>query len=221
MSEPIEVIVGPEGDTKTWHLPKKLLVNASPFFAAALNGSFSEATSRRVPLPEDDPHGFALFVRWLYVGHISGDILSCESEDDKSDILGDSASTSDYDTVAQMFLQACSLGEKHNCLQFRDCAVGELIHLWATVSIGAEAIPYVFGHFAPGSKIRLLAIDQFRFDLHNGEFKGRKESFLSAAESAVDFALDYLASNMEHDGAPNPQSQKERYMEVLTDTDEN
>ena len=166
-----------------------------------------------------------MFVRWLYVGRISGDIFSCEDEALKNDVLGTSGSTSDDDAdlaVAQMYLQACSLGDKLDCLIYRDCAVLELIKLYNTVAIEAETIRYVFGHFARGSKIRLLAVDQFRFDLQNGEFLGREVSFVSAARSAMDFGLDFLEANLEDNGnAINPHDQKERYMEVLTDTDGN
>ena len=109
------MVVGTEDVSKTWHLPKELLVKASPFFAAALNGSFAEATSRVVNLPEDDTDAFALFVRWLYVGEIRGKLFRSEDESSGDELLGPRSATSDYDAISastQVYVQAVILRDK-------------------------------------------------------------------------------------------------------------
>ena len=217
------MVVGKGAVTTTWHLPKELLVNASPFFAAALNGSFSEAKSRRITLPEDSPYGFALFVRWLYVGRISGDIFGREGEAFKSDVLGTPGNTSDDDAdlpVAQMHLQACILGDKLGCLSFRDLAVLELIEYHSQRAIREEEIRYVFDHSAQGSKLRQYMIDQLRWDLQEGHLSDYTCEFLSDARFAEDFGPVFLETSLKADGAAiNPERQQERYLEVLTGWD--
>ena len=137
------MVVGTGCATKTWHLPRKLLFNASPFFAAALNGSLSEATPRKVILPEAGPDGFALFVRWLHVGKIG--CTSVAPEDDWLDRTNASS---------KALVQACILGDKLSCLIFRDLAMLELIGHQSKEIMGEEEIRYVFDHSAQGSKLR-------------------------------------------------------------------
>ncbi|KAI4249484.1 MAG: hypothetical protein L6R42_008971 [Xanthoria sp. 1 TBL-2021] len=62
----VTVRVGSSNDT--WTIHRRLLTHHSPFFAAALNGSFNESTTKTVELIEDDPSAFMLFVLWLYSG---------------------------------------------------------------------------------------------------------------------------------------------------------
>lgn len=47
---------------------KELLTSASPFFAAALNGTFAEGLDQEVRLPEEKPEIFEWFLQWLYTG---------------------------------------------------------------------------------------------------------------------------------------------------------
>jgi hypothetical protein len=69
-SEPIAVYVGSGDDTKKRFLPKKVLTHCSPFFAAALNGNFSNSVTKRVSQPEDDPEAFEAWVLWIHYGDI-------------------------------------------------------------------------------------------------------------------------------------------------------
>ena len=67
-SEAIVICVGVEANQKTWHLPKKLLMTNSTFFAAALDGGFAEQDSKTVTLPEVVSEDFEKWVHWLYLG---------------------------------------------------------------------------------------------------------------------------------------------------------
>ncbi len=44
-----------------------LLKEASPFFAKALEGEWKESTEGIVPLPDDEPVVFSLYLKFLYV----------------------------------------------------------------------------------------------------------------------------------------------------------
>ena len=64
------VLVGEPGnknrpETK-YLVHKELLTSASPFFAAALNGTFAEGLDQEVRLPEEKPEIFEWFLHWLY-----------------------------------------------------------------------------------------------------------------------------------------------------------
>jgi poly(rC)-binding protein 2/3/4 len=69
------VIVG-EADHKTrpqtkYIVHKELLAQTSPFFAAALNGTFAEGLDQTVRLPEEKPETFEWFLQWLYTGALT------------------------------------------------------------------------------------------------------------------------------------------------------
>lgn len=220
-SEPIAVKVG-EGATKTWHLPRELLIKASPFFAAALNGSFTEAISKSVNLPEDDTSAFALFVRWLYVGEISGKLFGSK---DQSPILGVSSSRNgakaSLDASTKIYLQACILGDKLGCPIFHDLAMIEVLRCHHAEAITPETIRVVFENSAAGSKLRQFAIDELRLDIsqslcHNAG------SYVSVAEIVEGFGLDFLKASLEMGGGKpiNPRMHRRRYMQVLTVTEE-
>ena len=216
------MVVGPTGNTKTWYLPKKLLVNASPFFAAALNGSFAEATTKVVDFPEDNTDAFALFIRCLFVGEISGDLFDSEGTRSGDEILGTyDASTYGllYATNTLVYLQAYILGDKLGCSVFLDHVMLELIRWYETTG---ERILFIYEQSGLGSKLRRFAIDLFRYDLQNGHLPKDTATFVSASKIAEDFALDFLKACVEEDcgEAIWPGSEKGRYMEVLTTVDE-
>ncbi|KAF1352350.1 hypothetical protein BDV97DRAFT_279620, partial [Delphinella strobiligena] len=61
----------------TYKIHRDLLTSASPFFAAALNGTFAEGLDQTVRLPADKPEIFEWFIWWLLsppVHHNDGDL---------------------------------------------------------------------------------------------------------------------------------------------------
>lgn len=56
---------------------KELLTSASPFFAAALNGTFAEGMDQVVRLPEEKPEIFEWFLQWLYTGTLKTPAPRC------------------------------------------------------------------------------------------------------------------------------------------------
>lgn len=59
-----KILVGPEEANRT--VPRELLTANSPFFHAALTGTFAEGLSQTVRLPEDRADVFDYFLYWLY-----------------------------------------------------------------------------------------------------------------------------------------------------------
>ncbi|THY15521.1 hypothetical protein D6D00_09331 [Aureobasidium pullulans] len=62
--ETVVLIVGPSKEAYTLH--KDLLCFYSDFFRAAFNGSFKEATERKIELPDLETNVFEAFQVWLY-----------------------------------------------------------------------------------------------------------------------------------------------------------
>lgn len=69
------VVVGPKESKFVLH--SHLLTSVSPFFAAALNGSFAESSSRTITLPDERPEIFEWFVQWLYSGTLRASTVPC------------------------------------------------------------------------------------------------------------------------------------------------
>ncbi|KAK5133050.1 hypothetical protein LTR08_008255 [Meristemomyces frigidus] len=71
----VEVVVGDDSDKSRpvtkYTVHKELLTSASPFFAAALNGTFAEGLDQSVRLPEEKPDSFEWFLQWLYTGSLT------------------------------------------------------------------------------------------------------------------------------------------------------
>ena len=97
----------------------------------------------------------------------------------------------------------------------------ELIRYYSQeVVIREEDIRYVFDHSAQGSKLRQFVIDQLRYDLQGGFFSGYACAYFPGAGFAEVFGPVFLETSLQADGAAvDPHTQKEGYLEVLTDTE--
>ncbi|KAI9721379.1 MAG: hypothetical protein M1828_005128 [Chrysothrix sp. TS-e1954] len=63
-SQRAKILLGPSESPRL--VPRELLTAVSPFFQAALNGTFAEGLSQELRLPEDRPDVFDYFLYWLY-----------------------------------------------------------------------------------------------------------------------------------------------------------
>jgi hypothetical protein len=62
--------VGKEPDTKAFVAPESFLTTRFEFFRRAMNGSWKEAETHIVELPEDDPETFAVYINHVYTGQL-------------------------------------------------------------------------------------------------------------------------------------------------------
>ncbi|CAK3969585.1 btb poz domain containing [Lecanosticta acicola] len=65
------VVVGEGSKRMSYPVHKELLTQASPFFAAALNGTFAEGMEQVVRLPEEKGETFEWWLQWLYTGTLT------------------------------------------------------------------------------------------------------------------------------------------------------
>lgn len=193
------MVVGTGDATKTWHLPKDLLVNASTFFAAALDGQFTEAASKTVHLPENTLDAFALFIQWRYVGEISCNnfCYGGETSGDQYLVNRGDLSIDGPNYATQVYLQACTLGDKLGCILFMDLATLELIKHHKYKHLRPETMLFIFEHFGAGSKLRRFAIDQLRWDLMWGWPDKDAASFVHVSRSHEDIGREFLEAMLE------------------------
>ena len=137
--------VGTESEQKIWYLPKKVLTHCSPFFDAALNGNFAEASSKAVDLPEDDPDAFGIWATWLSLGNCDGS-FQC-------------------DDVDQTYVRAWILGDKLGCPAFKDHVMSKCLCLIKHYgSLSLDTIHFAYEFPCPGSKMRQLFVEMFAWD---------------------------------------------------------
>jgi hypothetical protein len=103
--------VGPDESQHTLH--KDLLCKKSPYFTAAANDCWKEGQEGRVPLPNDDPAAFALYVQWVYRDRIFS------SQD-----MGDTGGNREE---IDLLIEAFVLGEKLQDQNFKDAVIDSLV----------------------------------------------------------------------------------------------
>ena len=202
--------VGSQDAATTWHLPKAHLIRQSPFFAAALNGSFAEAKLNSVAMPDDDPNLFRLWVQWLYIGKITKPILSVE----------------DINVVVKAWI----LGDKLDCHIFQDVVMMQLLACHSPKVerplIGTSTLRTAYEGSAPGSKLRKWALNFFLFEIgktRDGTFLSLQRNILWVSETKdiEDFSQDYMEASVEFSlqGNPtNPYTNGQQYMKILSFT---
>ncbi|KAG9513494.1 hypothetical protein KCV07_g8722, partial [Aureobasidium melanogenum] len=70
-----EITVGAGTSAVIFNLPKELLCRSSRYFRAALNNGFSETTTQRIVLDDDDPDIFRTYAVWLFQEELRRDCL--------------------------------------------------------------------------------------------------------------------------------------------------
>ena len=190
--------VGSQDATTIWHLPKALLSHQSPFFAAALNGSFAEAKWKSVTMPDDDPDVFKTWIQWLFVAEIS-----CESD--------------------FVLVKAWILGDKLGCLEFQNRVMTNLLDSHSPWNIyhmvKPSTVRVAYEGSAPGSKLRKWAIDFFLYQTScNKSARSplqQNNDWVSQTKDIEGFSQDYMETcvGCSLEGEPaNPWFATNQYM---------
>ncbi len=189
--------VGAENNQKTWYLPKKVLTHCSPFFDAALNGKFVEASSKTVNLPEDDPVAFEMWATWLSLGN-------CE------DLFGD------IGCYASPHVQAWKLGDKLACPAFKDHVMFQLVDLCdASVDVWIDMVGHAYEGSSPGSKLRRCCVDFYMWDKLQGVLVENADELIAIFKGLPEFLEDVVKQDLKtgKDSVPYPLEIKHRYYE--------
>lgn len=76
----VTIEVGPE--KKVFHVYKDVLTSASPYFKAAFEGEFREATEKRIYVEDISTSTFEAFMDWLYFRQLPGGNAYEETDSD-------------------------------------------------------------------------------------------------------------------------------------------
>ncbi|KAG9190465.1 hypothetical protein G6011_08553 [Alternaria panax] len=112
-----KVVISSKAQSFTVHLD--LLIYYSPFFRAALTGSFKEAGEKLVTLSDADTDTFELFVHWLYHQRLPTEV-------DSPELFALYRGRENEDTVPalqmEMLIKLYVFCDKHNVPQlYRQC----------------------------------------------------------------------------------------------------
>ena len=193
--------VGADSNQKTWYLPKKVLTHCSPFFDAALNGHFAEASSKAVDLPEDDPIAFEIWITWLSLGKLS--LGKCEGP----------FSYADFD---HSYIRAWVLGDKLLCPAFKDHVMFQFLD-WCDNGgdLWPDQVHVVYGVSSPGSKLRRLFVDWFVWEKRSKCLAQYKDPIIAFLTELPEFVRDVLVAEVtaDKDTSLDPSEHKYQYYE--------
>ncbi|KAL8809910.1 MAG: hypothetical protein Q9200_003011 [Gallowayella weberi] len=209
----ITVRVGSGADAWSWMIHKKLLIYHSPYFAAALGGSFSEATTDSIDLNEDDARAFELFVQWLYTGKASmtwGE--KSEEYELNSKVIGQEIP--DFASVVW------ALGDKLACPAFQDHAMILIVGRFQHELLDKGIVRLFYQVSSSGSRLRKLAVDQFLWDVGSDEFDSKDWDYPDGDVlpdiDIPDFTEDVAKRLIENRcNRQDPSEMGSRYLQVL------
>ena len=179
----VEIYVGP--DRKHWSLHKNLLCHHSSYFESEFRGH--EVPKRedtpqhsKLELPDDDPRGFELLVKWLYQGHLDGDDAEMTDEE-----------RYDYAVACHKLYQLC---DKFDILLLKNLAMDAYranLNL-AQLVPDAEEINEIYRSSAPDSAFRkLMARIAARQIMDPGTDKDA-EAYRVCFDANADFAIEMV-----------------------------
>lgn len=161
---------------------KGLLCFYSDFFRAAFEGSFKEATERKIELPDVDIDTFEAFQVWLY----SQSFRSTEDVQDPSQ----ASKLASFQTLASLWV----FGDKHQIPLLQNGAMDAMIQRnLEERAFDVEVVRIAYESTMVNSPLRRFAIDICVFKLNHGQ--GEKSIFSDhdclecwSSEALVDFA---------------------------------
>ena len=137
----VELIVGEAQKKFTVH--KLLLCRIAPFFRAALEGDFKEASEQKIDLPEESSEVIERFVLWLYTGS------PLDSEENVQDL--------DPRLPVRLYI----IGDKYDIPDLRNLAL-DTLNAWANLNAKTpiDTLPLVYDSTATGSCLRRYLVER-------------------------------------------------------------
>ena len=178
----VDIYVGPE--EKHWSLHKKLLCHHSSYFETEFQGhevpkKEDVAHHNKLKLPDDDPRGFELLVKWLYQGHL----------DDASHMTDEAKY--DYAVACHKLYQLC---DKFDMILLKNLAMDAYRQNLNAAQLvpDADEINEIYRNSPPNSPFRhLMAKIAARQIMDPGVDKD-SESYRVCFEGNADFAVEMV-----------------------------
>lgn len=147
--EVVVFLVGTK-EPKKYTVHEDLVKPSSEFVRLALRGDWQEASTRVIPLPDDEPAVFSVYLHWLYNGllHTSRQGLMTWSESD-----------AEY----EMLVKAYILGEKIIDVTFKNSVIDAILEKVAKNTFNKRLTSLVFDNTPSGSALRRLWMDVYYY----------------------------------------------------------
>lgn len=178
----VDIYVG--SSEKHWSLHKNLLCHHSSYFETEFQGHEvpkreDVAQHNRLKLPDDDPRGFELLVKWLYQGHL--DDASHMSDEGKYD----------YAVACHKLYQLC---DKFDMILLKNLAMDAYrLNLHAAQLVpDADEINEIYRASAPDSPFRRLMAKIAARQIMDPGVDKDAESYRSCFEGNADFAIEMV-----------------------------
>lgn len=224
----VEVVVGPS--ETIWRLHENLLSATSDFFKAAFNSGFKESLEDRILLPEDDPHAFELFVRWLYVRALQGPMGVPEMNAERQ-LFGSSSSnpSTSYTGNTSTGVYAPATATSATAINIQDClrlyvlATKLLVEDLENVCVDAAAryykvgtrrpeirdVQYIYENTPSGSGMRRLLKERLTLVLFRGRRSNSKDKpvtpeWKEVIDETPELGYDLLSEVSSYNWVPGP-----------------
>lgn len=164
----VTVLVGPS--EVQWRLHENLLSGISDFFRSAFNSGFQESIEDKLTMPEDDPHSFELFVRWLYIRALTPSAVS-NSTTSAHVMLGKDFTGGSSTACIQDYLKLYVLASKVLVEELENACV-DMAHAFYSVGLrrpDVKDVKYVYENTMPGCGMRRLLKERLTMSLFKGK----------------------------------------------------
>ncbi|KAI5203377.1 hypothetical protein E4T39_04152 [Aureobasidium subglaciale] len=175
----IDFYVGSE--RRHWSLHRNLLCHHSPYFESEFLANESQKSSKRseLDLPDQDPVGFELLVKWLYQGTL----------DDTSDMTDENKY--DYSVACHKLYLLC---DKFDLPLLKNESIDRYRQglLEAQLVPDAEEINDIYRSSPPGSPFRKLMAQIAARQIMDPDSEKKAESYRNCFNDNPDFAVDMV-----------------------------
>ncbi|EKG14115.1 BTB/POZ-like protein [Macrophomina phaseolina MS6] len=178
----IDIIVGVGDVKRQWSLHRNLLSYHSEYLASELqtNDATKNKAGNKLELPEDDPKGFELLVKWLYQGKLDdvGDLTSAERK-------------YDYAVACHKLYMLC---ERFDMPQLKNMAIDQYRKGLSQARLvpDADEINDIYQKSPEGSPFRVLMTRIAARQIMDPDADRDAESYRGCFAANPDFAIDLV-----------------------------
>jgi hypothetical protein len=177
------------GDTEA---PKKFTVHegivkaSSEFVRLALRGEWKEASTRQIPLPDDEPAVFSVYQQWLYNSLIHT-------------VRQDLGFVSESDIEYELLVKAYIFGEKIIDVAFKNSVVDAITEKVNQFGFNTRLTSLVFDNTTPASPLRRLWLDVY---YHLGKVEWL-EPIMAVDTVSSEFMIEFSRYQMQKRTSPS------------------
>lgn len=168
MSSTVTLVIGP--DSATFHVPKDILC-VLPFFRAALQGKFREASDNKISMPEDEPQNVAALIEFLYTGSYTYPFRPA------TEVEEEGSPAADYEEGAY-HVGVYSTADKYECMGLMDAALKAFIFVLGELK-GVNLLRLWKAAYAKDLFLRAVQDKEEVWEFRNGLAGLLKELYLS------------------------------------------